>query len=121
MEPFGDDRGAHAEGTARYIIDCLNAEQTASIARAILADADLASQIDLKLPELNGYDVCTALRAHPPRAHLKIIMMSGYADPDERATALEHGLTVVTRNVSDFERSGVAVLDPFSRRANRKS
>ena len=36
------------------------------------------------------------------------------------ATALEHGLTVVTRNVSDFEPSGVAVLDPFSRRPNRK-
>lgn len=37
------------------------------------------------------------------------------------ATALEHGLTVVTRNVSDFESSGVAVLDPFGRRPNRKS
>ena len=31
------------------------------------------------------------------------------------ATALEHGLTVVTRNVSDFEPSGVAVLDPCRR------
>jgi predicted nucleic acid-binding protein len=29
------------------------------------------------------------------------------------ATALEHGLTVVTRNVSDFEPTGVAVLNPF--------
>ena len=37
------------------------------------------------------------------------------------ATALEHGLTVVTRNVSDFEPTGVAVLDPFSRRPGRKS
>jgi predicted nucleic acid-binding protein len=37
------------------------------------------------------------------------------------ATALEHGLTVVTRNVSDFGPSGVAVLDPFGRRPNRKS
>src|SRR6202165_5140482 len=37
------------------------------------------------------------------------------------ATALERGLTVVTRNVMDFEPSGVAVLDPFSRRPNRKS
>jgi predicted nucleic acid-binding protein len=36
------------------------------------------------------------------------------------ATALEHGLTVVTRNASDFEPSGVAVLDPFSRRPNRR-
>jgi predicted nucleic acid-binding protein len=29
------------------------------------------------------------------------------------ATALEHGLTVVTRNVTDFEPAGVPVLDPF--------
>jgi prevent-host-death family protein len=37
------------------------------------------------------------------------------------ATALENGLTVLTRNVSDFELTGVAVLDPFSRRPIRKS
>ena len=30
------------------------------------------------------------------------------------ATALEHGLTVVTRNVSDFEPTGVATLNPFN-------
>lgn len=30
------------------------------------------------------------------------------------ATALEHKLTVVTRNVSDFKRSGVNTLNPFS-------
>lgn len=30
------------------------------------------------------------------------------------ATALEHDLTVVTRNVSDFERSGVPVVNPFA-------
>lgn len=30
------------------------------------------------------------------------------------ATALEHGLTVVTRNVGDFQRSGAGTLNPFS-------
>jgi hypothetical protein len=30
------------------------------------------------------------------------------------ATALAHGLTVVTRNVRDFRRAGVRVLDPFA-------
>ena len=35
-------------------------------------------------------------------------------------TALEHGLTVVTRNVSDFEPTGVPVLDPFKARSRRK-
>jgi hypothetical protein len=29
------------------------------------------------------------------------------------ATALVHGLTVVTRNRSDFEKAGVTVVDPF--------
>jgi|SRR5271166_3904186 len=36
------------------------------------------------------------------------------------ATALEHGLTVVTRNVSDFEPTGVAVLNPFNTRRHRE-
>ena len=30
------------------------------------------------------------------------------------ATALAHGLTVVTRNARDFARTGVVVLDPFA-------
>jgi predicted nucleic acid-binding protein len=36
------------------------------------------------------------------------------------ATALERGLTVVTRNVRDFEPAGVAILDPFAPRPRRK-
>ena len=36
------------------------------------------------------------------------------------ATALEHGLTVATRNVSDFEPTGVATLNPFDFRPPRK-
>ena len=43
------------------------------------------------------------------------------ADVMIAATALEHGLTVVTRNVSDFEPAGVAVFDPFKSRVNRKT
>jgi predicted nucleic acid-binding protein len=37
------------------------------------------------------------------------------------ATALEHGLTLVTRNVSDFTPTGVVTLDPFSPPARRNS
>lgn len=35
------------------------------------------------------------------------------------ATAQEHGLTLVTRNLRDVERSGVSVLNPFSDAAMR--
>jgi toxin FitB len=37
------------------------------------------------------------------------------------ATALEHGLTLVTRNVSDFIPTGVATVDPFDPSVWRKS
>jgi predicted nucleic acid-binding protein len=38
-----------------------------------------------------------------------------YSQPDLiiAATALEHGLTVVTRDRSDFEKAGVAVFNPW--------
>ena len=37
------------------------------------------------------------------------------------ATALEHGLTVVTGNTRHFERTGVALLDPFQAKPPRKT
>jgi len=43
------------------------------------------------------------------------------ADLQIAATALEHGLAVVTRNVSDFEPTGVPVLNPFEPRPRRKA
>lgn len=38
-------------GTARFILDCLSAGQTAAIARAILADPALAPRFEIRLPE----------------------------------------------------------------------
>ncbi len=35
------------------------------------------------------------------------------------ATALVHGMTVVTRNVSDFAPTGVAIIDPWAYRDGR--
>jgi toxin FitB len=44
---------------------------------------------------------------------LSAVIGNKSADLMIAATALEHGLTVVTRNASDFEPTGVPVLDPF--------
>lgn len=56
---LAEDGGAATDGTARYAIDCLSAEDTAAIAREILSDANLTAQIDLKLPAqfLEGEDL----------------------------------------------------------------
>jgi hypothetical protein len=46
-------------------------------------------------------------------AHLHIPDRRNEVDALIAATALVHGLTVVTRNVRDFEGTGVVVVDPW--------
>src|SRR5579863_5230847 len=50
-------KDADTSSTARYLLDSLSAEQTAAIAKAILASSILEPQIELKLPAqwLEGY------------------------------------------------------------------
>jgi hypothetical protein len=51
---------------------------------------------------------CAALHVPDPRPERDALIA---------ATALEHGLTVVTRNVRDFEPMGVSLLDPWKQAA----
>ncbi|WP_313196062.1 type II toxin-antitoxin system VapC family toxin [Shinella zoogloeoides] len=46
-------------------------------------------------------------------AHLHIPDRRNEADALIAATALAHGMTIVTRNVKDFEGTGVIVVDPW--------
>ena len=56
---FSTGRDAASDGTARYIIDCLNPVQTAAIAKEILSDPELSAQVEMKLPAhfLSGFDL----------------------------------------------------------------
>ena len=47
------------------------------------------------------------------RASLHLPNPRGERDAMIAATALEHGFSVVTRNVSDFENTGVALINPW--------
>lgn len=46
-------------------------------------------------------------------AHLHIPDRRNEADALIAATAVMHGLTVVTRNIKDFEGTGVVLVDPW--------
>jgi predicted nucleic acid-binding protein len=46
-------------------------------------------------------------------AALQVPNPRSYRDALIAATALVHGMTVVTRNVKDFAPTGVAILDPW--------
>ncbi len=39
--------------------------------------------LDYKLPDVNGNVVCKTIRSNPAFQHMKIILISGVADPDE--------------------------------------
>ena len=65
------------------------------------------------LPEFSGrtlpVDTAVALRC----ARLHVPDKCGERDALIAATALVHGMTVVTRNVADFKPTGVAILNPW--------
>jgi hypothetical protein len=46
-------------------------------------------------------------------AALQVPIPRSYRDALIAATALVHGMTVVTRNVKDFKNTGVALLNPW--------
>jgi len=54
---------------------------------------------------------CAKLHVPDPRAERDALIA---------ATALVHGMTVVTRNVSDFEATGVSLLNPWSYMMERR-
>ncbi|MFH0983889.1 MAG: response regulator [Planctomycetota bacterium] len=47
--------------------------------------------LDFKLPDINGNIVCKSVRAQPGLQHMKIIIISGVADPDEVKGLLRAG------------------------------
>ena len=79
-------------------------------ALAIALAAWLDRLLFLYADNIIGIDLSTARRW----GRLSAEMGHGGADLMIAATALEHGLTVVTRNARHFMPVGVSVLDPFS-------
>jgi putative two-component system response regulator len=47
--------------------------------------------LDIEMPELNGYEVCTRLKANPSLAHIPVIFVTGRADPKDQARGLMAG------------------------------
>ncbi|MGD1087246.1 MAG: response regulator [Verrucomicrobiota bacterium] len=57
--------------------------------RSVLPDLIV---LDLMLPELNGFDICKALRKDPVTASIPIIMLTGMRSEFSRLAALESGV-----------------------------
>jgi two-component system, cell cycle response regulator len=47
--------------------------------------------LDVDMPELNGYEVCARLKAHPQTAHIPVLFLTGSCSTDEKVRGLELG------------------------------
>src|SRR4051794_5083502 len=47
--------------------------------------------LDLRMPAMNGFEVCRRLRSNPPTAHVPIVMLTVDASEPDRITGLELG------------------------------
>ena len=71
----------NVEQTVRFEID--EAESGEVALEKIEADPPDIMLLDFKLPDVNGNIVCRTIRNQPEFEHMKIIIISGVADPDE--------------------------------------
>ena len=70
----------------------------------------MLAQFDIRI-----HRVDVAVAQH--RARLQVPDLRADRDALIAATAAVHGMTLVTRNVQDFERLGVPILNPWTLRA----
>jgi signal transduction histidine kinase len=58
---------------------------------------------DIGLPDLNGYDVASALRADETLRGTRLVALSGYAQPEDRARAREAGFDAHLAKPADLD------------------
>ena len=112
---------AERRSTDLYVSVVSVGEIERGIARQQRRDPDFANRLAKWLDHVVGLYGERILSIDTPTARRwgRLSGVMGHEDRDLliAATAMEHGLTVVTRNVRHFEPTGVPVLDPSDRPA----
>ena len=111
-------RWLQAQRTADLYLSAVTiGEIERGIARQQRRDPSFARELSLWLDRVLAWygDRILGVDVHTARRWGRLSGDLGHERPDLiiAATALEHGLTVVTRNVRHFEPTGVPVFNPF--------
>ncbi|MGC9332772.1 MAG: adenylate/guanylate cyclase domain-containing protein [Anaerolineae bacterium] len=70
------------------VVSAFDGEQALSRIRTHLPDLVL---LDLNMPRLNGYEVCSELKADPLTADIPVLIVTGWAEPEQRVKGLQLG------------------------------
>ena len=57
--------------------------------------------LDLGLPGLSGFDVCSRIKAHPELRIIKVIVVSGYYSDHDRVRAMAAGCDIHLHKPAD--------------------
>lgn len=88
----------HAHGYD--VLTAANGLEALEVAKRELPDLVL---LDVKMPEMNGIDVCKQLRSHDQTAHIPVVLLTGYDPADGRVEALMAGATDYLLKPIDFK------------------
>jgi len=70
------------------VIPAYDGEEALLKTRANLPDVVL---LDINMPGMNGYEVCTQLKADPATADIPVLMLTALTEPDQRVKGLQLG------------------------------
>jgi two-component system cell cycle response regulator len=81
---------------------------TASSGREALSICELAEVdivlLDVMMPEMDGFEVCLALKANPKTQHIPVLMITALDQPSDRVRGLEVGADdFLTKPVDDIQ------------------
>jgi signal transduction histidine kinase len=89
-EPFAEDIISHGlKGCDAYALRfATRAEQAVQLAREVNATVVL---VDLRMPEIDGFEVTRRLRADKDTQHIPVVLLSSEEDPESKAKAFALG------------------------------
>ena len=95
-------RVLQAKLEAKYF-DVLLANDGFEALEVIAAEEPDIVLLDIMMPGMNGFEVCTKIKANPKFAHIPIVMVTALNDQEDRVRGLECGAEdFLTKPVADF-------------------
>lgn len=110
-----DDNEDAAAGVAMLLQVCGHDVHTVhrggDVLQAALAHNDEVIFLDIGLPDMDGYEVASVLRAHPGGRQLRLIALSGFGGEQERQRALAAGFDRHLTKPADLAAIQAALAD----------
>jgi CheY-like chemotaxis protein len=91
---------AHLESAGYQIVMANNGTRALEAAASHQPDLIL---MDVKMPDMSGFDVCAELRSRPDLHHIPVLLLTALDDDQARALSLQSGASGLLTKPYDFK------------------